>query len=200
MVPHDPAHMFDDADIERVTTGLREHGAVIEPGLTERELDEVERTHDWRFPPELRALLERMLPSGPRFPNWREPRSAALAERLAWPADGLCFHVEHGWWLRSFGPRPAALVDALAVARAAVAKASPLVPLFGHRYLPARPATAGNPVFSVYGADVIYYGVDLIDWFAREFAIDLGRSSAAEPRQIELWSELEAADEDWGLG
>jgi len=192
--------MFDDAEIERLSEGLRVQGAEIEPGLTERELDEVERIHGWTFPPELRALLERVLPSGPRFPNWREPRGAALAEQLAWPVDGLCFQVEHGWWLRSFGPRPAALVDALALVRAFIAKAPPLVPLYGHRYLPARPATVGNPVFSVYGADVIYYGVDLFDWFAHEFSIDLGRPRAAEPRQIELWSELEAADEDWGVG
>jgi hypothetical protein len=42
--------------------------------------------------------------------------------------------------------------------------------LISHRYLPEKSHEPGNPVFSVYQADVIYYGADLIDYFEREFA------------------------------
>jgi hypothetical protein len=69
-------------------------------------------------------------------------------------------------------------------------KASPkLVPLVSHRYLPSEPNEAGNPIFSIYQSDVIYYGADLADYFEREFGNT--RTPVVGPaRPIRFWSEL----------
>ena len=82
------------------------------------------------------------------------------------------------------------------VLRSVVSRAPKLIPLIGHRYLPEEPREPGNPVFSVYQADVIYYGADLTDYFEREFA---GWDHRPWPDQIKyirfwliLWSGLSA--------
>jgi hypothetical protein len=49
-----------------------------------------------------------------------------------------------------------------------------LIPIIGHRYLLAEPATAGYPVLSVYQSDIIVYGADLHDYLVFEFADLIG--------------------------
>jgi hypothetical protein len=74
------------------------------------------------------------------------------------------------------------------------AEAPKLIPLLGHRYLPADPCEAGNPVFSVYQSDVIYYGANLQDWMRWE--VD---GWDAEPwpaiSRIRFWSDAEERNE-----
>jgi hypothetical protein len=68
---------------------------------------------------------------------------------------------------------------------------SRLIPVYGHRYLPENPQEEGNPVFSVVGYDIVYYGSNLANYFDNEF----GRSAKNELRlgptkHIELWSDV----------
>src|SRR5262249_17955195 len=70
-----------------------------------------------------------------------------------------------------------------------------LIPLISHRYLPEEPHEAGNPVFSVYQSDVIYYGTDLIDYFEREFTgrdyrPRLDQLRLNQMKHIRFWSDL----------
>jgi hypothetical protein len=96
--------------------------------------------------------------------------------------------------VEKLGKAPPALVDAVAVARRQVTAAPRLIPIYGHRYLPALPATAGNPVLSVYQTDVIYYASDLRAYIAREFGSDGNDiSDTAAPRSVPFWSDLIAA-------
>ncbi|MBL0888960.1 hypothetical protein [Myceligenerans indicum] len=57
---------------------------------------------------------------------------------------------------------PATTPEAIDLARNYLATVPRLVPIVGHRYLPATPAPRGSPVSSVYQTDVIYYGADLV--------------------------------------
>ncbi|WP_204296787.1 hypothetical protein [Actinoplanes campanulatus] len=57
-----------------------------------------------------------------------------------------------------------------------------LVPVYGHRYLPAGAGGHGHPVLSVYQTDIIYYGVDLLDYLHREFGTAPAGSSADDPQ------------------
>ena len=178
--------------LEVVGGTLRNHGVRIAPGLTESELSAAEAAHGFRFPPDLRSLLAHALPEAEQFPDWRHPDSAFIADRLAWPADSMCFDVEHdGFWLPAWGPRPETLEAAWTRAREAVRAAPFLIPLHAHRYLPAVPCIAGNPVFSVYQTDIIYYGFDLPSYLAAEFGVPNPLPAPEEPREIEFWSELE---------
>lgn len=176
-------------------TTLRQKGVLIAPGLTAPELEAVELEYGFRFPPDLRALLEHAVPVGERFPSWRSRESQLIREQLAWPADGICFDVEHnGFWLPTWGPKPSSIEKAQTRAREAVRAAPALIPIFGHRYLPASPCEAGNPVFSIYQTDIICYGFDLPSYLFAEFGIPNPFAVPRAPRGIALWSELERLD------
>src|SRR5207253_1790467 len=79
-----------------------------------------------------------------------------------------------------------------AVLTAVVGKAPKLIPLIAHRYIPADPHLAGNPVFSVMQSDTIYYGFDLTDYFAHEFGDLASRRPLdwSKVRRIEFWSDV----------
>ncbi|WP_437743203.1 hypothetical protein WME73_48985 [Sorangium sp. So ce302] len=167
-------------------------GVTIAPGLTEPEIDRAESVIGARFPPDLCSFLSEGLPVGERFPDWREPDSTEVRRRLDWPFEGIAFDIEHNvFWLDAWGARPSELPEALQIARTAVAEAPRLIPVAGHRYIPAEPALAGNPVFSVYQTDIIYYGDDLATYLRREFRrpprVDAVSGGA---RRIRFWSEL----------
>ncbi len=176
---------------------LREAGFEIVHGLSEVELQRVERSIGSELPPDLRQFLAEGVPKGPTFPDWREPESAAIREQLDWPFEGIAFDIEQSsFWWDDWGPRPTDVHDAIALARRQIAAAPCLVPLMGHRYIPAEPATTGNPVFSVYQTDIIYYGCDLTSYLRCE----LRRASYAEAvtgpmRKIRFWSDLVEANE-----
>jgi hypothetical protein len=44
-----------------------------------------------------------------------------------------------------------------------------MIPVYGHRYLPAGSGGFGHPVLSIYQADIIIYGTDLAAYIDREF-------------------------------
>ena len=70
---------------------------------------------------------------------------------------------------------------------------STLIPIYSHRYMPAAPAPAGSPVFSVHQTDVIYYGSDLVSYFQSEFFNIPDRKSPTH--RVDFWSEL--AEGQW---
>jgi len=178
-------------DASKAIRVLRRRGIPMAPGLSDDEVRAVERRWRFAFPPDLRALLALAVPIGPEFPNWRQPSDPSIVRRMAWPAEGVLFDVEHdAFWLEgSWGPRPPALPEALERAGAVLAGAPPLIPVYGHRYLPSVPCEAGNPVLSVWQADLIVYGVDLADYVKNEFARWRFRRSH-RPRAVPFWSDL----------
>jgi hypothetical protein len=193
--------------IHRTLGLLVSHGVVFKDGLSEKEMQQAERTFGFRFPPDLKALLRTAMPVGIRkpdkntFPNWRSGDHNHLRGRVDRPLEGLMPHIEqHGFWMDDWGPRPNLPAGALEVARQALRAAPKLIPLYEHRYLPADPLLAGNPVFSVWETDVIFYGCNLWDYFQNEFAPQAewhqpaeGVSQAewaAAHRKIRFWSNF----------
>src|SRR4051812_24807753 len=180
---------FTDAHTVLATAGVQ-----IDVGLADDEFLGVERRFGFRFPLDLRTFLSIGLPVSCSWVNWRGADETSIRERLAWPLEGLKFDIEHSpFWLDEWGARPAHLEEAFEVARRAVAEAPVLIPICGHRYLPATPSEPGNPVFSVHQTDIIYYGADLMDYLQNEFSYYFGRGGYAitrMPRRIALWSRL----------
>ncbi len=171
---------------------LEASGASIAPGLTERELRDVETMHGFRFPQDLRSLLSCFQPVGPHFPDWRTPGSPEILNSLRWPFEGMAFDIENNsFWWDVWGAKPELLSDALAVARAAVDAAPRLIPIYGHRYIPSPPEEAGNPIFSVHQTDIIYYGVDLRAYLRCEFGgVEWADAVRGTPRVIPFWTDL----------
>jgi hypothetical protein len=156
------------------------------PGYSQSDLDRAQERFALTFPPDLLALLRERRPKD--GPDWNN--EAAIRSSLAWPYEGLLFDVEHSalWW-PEWGERPAAPAARAEVLRDVVSHAPKLIPLFSHRYLPQAPAESGNPVFSVYQSDVVYYGSDLEDYFIREFD-DLEAPFRGPFKWIEFWSDF----------
>jgi hypothetical protein len=156
-------------------------------GFSSSELDQAEDIFQFEFPPDLRTLLLDRSPINGH--NWANPEQLRTA--FSWPYDGLLFDIEHNnFWLSAWGVRPALAEERAELLRFQINNAPKLIPLTGHRYLPAEPSESGNPVFSVYQSDIIYYGKDLADFFKIEFSSTPRLPAAEECRRIRFWSDL----------
>jgi hypothetical protein len=187
-------------DFQPYKTTLEHAGVVFAPGLSNHEIHQIEASYAFRFPADYRAFLMFALPISHGFVDWRHGDRAHIHQQLAWPYEGICFDIEHNnFWLRAWGPRPADLTAAFAIAHQAVAEAPTLIPVAGHRYIPDVPADAGNPIFSVYQTDIIYYGRDLLEYLENEFGyyfFGQSRYQITEPiRSIAFWSHLVAIND-----
>ena len=170
-------------------------------GLTEARIQHAERRFKVRFSPPHRLFLSTLhtadrpmlgflfTKEGPKAPASRqEPYdwsgdAAPIEEALAWPLQGTLFDVEHNvLWLEEWGKRPAGAEARAETVRAALAKAPPLVPLYGHRYAPSDPVKGAVPVLSVYQTDIIVYGSDFRHYLLTEFAELLGLDRDAVDR------------------
>lgn len=92
--------MTDIQTIERIVELLERKNIRIDPGLSEPEIDAVESMFRFRFPPDLRCLLQTVLPTSDRFYDWRRSlsdRSTAdeILRIIDWPRDGILFDVEN---------------------------------------------------------------------------------------------------------
>ena len=188
---------FDDITyLNTLLDVLRSRNVTISPGLTRKELLDLQGKYGICFPPDLSALLGHALPMGDDFPDWRGRTSAGkhvtLDSRLFWPIEDIFRAVERrDYWSPSWGTRPGGLKEALARTKEIVESAPKLIPVYSHRYLPAEPQQSGNPVLSVVQTDIIRYGDDLADYFWNEFRVPLPESRVAPfPRRIPFWDDL----------
>ncbi|MFF3842134.1 hypothetical protein [Streptomyces sp. NPDC001930] len=188
--PASPCSMPPQLTPEGARVLLRMIPAEIGPGLSEAELDAVEALFGFGFSADHRVFLAAGLPLGsPSWPDWRDGDPDDLAHRLSGPVEGVLFDVEHnGFWHPDWSPRPAELSEALRVARAESASIPPLIPVYGHRYLPGTPGEWGHPVLSVVQTDIIIYGNDLTDYVRHEFT---GRSGGVSSRTtVDFWAHF----------
>lgn len=167
---------------------------VFESGLSHAEVQELQGRYGFAFPPDLREFLMFALPISRGFLNWREASEEEIVSRLNWPYEGMCFDIEqNSFWLEEWGRQPRSLDESFAIAREAVKQAPGLIPINGHRYIPDRPNEEGNPIFSVYQTDIIYYGGDLADYLENEFSYYFGQREhrlKSEIKYIEFWSQF----------
>jgi len=173
---------------------LERAGVVFESGLSQAEIQELERQYAFAFPSDLKDFLMFALPTSQGFLNWRRASNDEIVYSLTWPYEGMCFDIEqNSFWLEKWGQQPASLDEAFSIARKAIEQAPTLIPINGHRYIPDRPNEAGNPIFSVYQTDIVYYGCDLADYLQNEFSYYFGRSEhflKGEIKYIEFWSQF----------
>jgi hypothetical protein len=177
--------------ISNLVNHLKTKGVLFEKGLSDTEIENAERRFDFKFPPDLRQFLQCALPVSESFPDWRDEEEFTLAQKVRWASDGICFDIMHNeFWLSVWGEKPADLDSACRAARRELAKVPALIPICSHRFIPSEPVLEGNPVFSVYQTDIIYYGFDLASYFAADFGMTLPDWAATEPRYIRFWTDL----------
>ncbi|WP_038842512.1 hypothetical protein [Salinispora arenicola] len=167
----------------------------LEPGLTAAEFDRIEGRFGFEFADDHRAFLSAGLPIGRGWPDWCDGEVDHLRDRLAWPVKGVLFDVEHNaFWHDEWDARPADRGEALVVAGERLASVPQMIPVYSHRYLPAGRGTFGHPVLSMYQTDIIFYGVDLMDYVRQEFGAGESRDRR-DPRwqphaTVAFWREL----------
>lgn len=160
-------------------------------GYTRQELDTIQERWGLRFPLDLIDLLREHRPilDGPAAFDWLLSDPLKIQASLDWPFEGFWFDVEQNdvWW-PEWGQKPESSTEQRSRLQQIFAGAPKLIPLYGHRYLPAEPFERGNPVFSVYQTDVICYAINLSDWIERER--DGWSSKDWSPiKEIPFWSE-----------
>src|SRR5437868_4631058 len=98
---------MDRAYLDLLIPKLHSWGIQFEPGLSNKEASRIESTYGFPFPPDLRSFLQYGLPVSRGWINWREDAPEQIRARLNWPADGICFDIEHSnFWMENWGPRP----------------------------------------------------------------------------------------------
>jgi hypothetical protein len=93
-------------------------------------------------------------------------------------------------WHPSWGQRPADTSEALRAARQHLSRAPKMIPVCGHRYLPAGRGTYGHPVLPIYQTDIIVYGTDLADYINCEFNRWFISADWTPPPMVPFWSDF----------
>ncbi len=175
----------------------------IGPGLTDLEFASIERDYDIEFAADHRAFLAAGLPlnTAPQegqtwlrpWPDWRDGDPGELRRQLSLPIEGALFDIENtALWHSTWGQRPADPSEALRTARQHLSQAPTMIPVFGHRYLPAGHGTYGHPVLSIHQTDIIVYGTDLADYITNDFSGSrwLISKDWTPPPMVPFWSEF----------
>ncbi len=189
---------MDSGYLDTLAAALTSRPEVVrlDPGLTDAEIESVQSRFGFLFPPDLRSVLQRFLPVGEYFLDWRNGAVEDLLARLVWPLEGILLDVAQGWWRIEWGDKPSDSKEAKELVWQIVKGAPLLVPIFSHRYIPSEPLKAGNPVFSVHQTDIIHYGNDLASYFHHEFGVALPDWAARDPRPIRFWDRAMRWRED----
>jgi len=168
-------------------------GVKFEPGLSESEIDGIEKMYKIKFPIDYRLLLSKSLPVSDGFPNWRlttEENQIEIKKRIDFPESAIIWDIKNNeFWPKVWGKLPNDVIDRVNIFKRFMEKAPKLIPVYSHRYIPSPPYEAGNPIISVYGSDMIFYGEDIDQYFQNEF----GKKNMVDYRKIKeipFWSAL----------
>ncbi|WP_353951173.1 hypothetical protein V6K52_16265 [Knoellia sp. S7-12] len=178
---------------------LRDGGVRLDPGLSDEEVWRVESKLGFSFGPEQREFLQLVVPVGQSWPDWRNGSDEDLLGRLDRPIDGILYDVRtNGFWPASWGDRPDGEAAQEHEARTHLERVPRLIPVFSHRYLLSDSQFTPSPVFSVYQADVIVYGDNLLDYVAHEFHIP-PLNPSSNRSHVPFWSDLAEGAENRDL-
>ncbi|MDR2976083.1 MAG: hypothetical protein LBV19_02055 [Streptococcaceae bacterium] len=172
---------------------LKEQGIIFDKGLSSVEISTIEKKYDLIFPSEMKSLYRKALLISRGFYNWRdfsERNTQLIKQVLNRPTDSLLNNTSEIDWSESWGSEPANQMEREEVLREKIQSAPKLIPIYSHRYITSF-QDRENPVFSIVGSDIIYYGENLISYLEIEFGCK-SRSdmdiTKIEP--VSFWSDL----------
>ncbi|AXO78884.1 hypothetical protein DZC78_00260 [Olleya aquimaris] len=189
---------MNQKQVNRIIKLLKGKDISFDSGLTNIEIEKINRDFGIIFPSDLKLLLQTELPVSSGFVHWRyginsEKGKQEIENRLNWPLEGMLFDIKNNsFWLDKWGIKPSDYKEQKKIAINELAKQPKLIPIYSHRYLASEPNEVTNPIFSVHQMDIIYYGNDLMDYFSNEFNIELPISfgKIKEPKRIRFWSDI----------
>jgi len=164
-----------------------------EQGAPEGQLECVESEIGHVLPSDLRWLVAHTYdPDGYLFP-WVHDLSE-ISRFQNWVFEGIAWHIQESLdWLSAWGDRPDSAQDRLDIFTEQFELWPKLLSVLGHRAIPISPIESGNPVFSIMGTDIIYYGNSLANWIDIEFIAGpcpYNKLTRDGIRHIPIWSDF----------
>lgn len=191
--------------MENIVETMKKSGVKFDVGLTQEEIVKIESKFGFQFPPDLKLFYQTALPISANkdkgealFSPWRhalhdETASQKISNFKEWVFEGILFDiVNNNFWMKGWGDTPSDSLKQHEIARQHFDAAPFLIPIYQHRCMPAFPVETGNPVFSIWQTDIIYFGLDLTDYLQQEFKLPISaqQSKSSVPKRIEFWSEM----------
>lgn len=161
-------------EIERIFSRLQSLNCTISTGLNEKEILQITSLIKCAIPVDYFELLRMGVPlgrvNGEEFPNWHE-YSNVLDAVQEYINDAFTFDVkENSYWHKAFGEKLTDIDTATEVAVRKVSEWPPLLPIFGHRFVPTKFTGEHAPVISLYQpTDTIMYAHSIVEYFNVEF-------------------------------
>lgn len=171
-----------------------------EGGMSENKILDVQKQLGFLLPKDFKCLLQNVQdPNGDMF-DWNHFSKKRYDDLIEWVWKGIEFDIsENCFWLENrWGSRPESMEDRFKIGRKDFETWPKLLPLFGHRFLPATPCLSDNPVFSIMQTDIIYYGSNLANYLINELMPAGGQATPSREafRKIDVWSQI--TEEDLG--
>jgi len=168
-------------------------GIVFDEGLNDVELEKIHKIYNLRIPKDLQDFFRQGLPISDGFYNWRDfskENIEKIRTILEQPIQDIKEDIEEIDWCEKWGDEPCSETERGKIIIERACKASKLIPFYKHRYISSQ-FDFDNPVFSVYGLDIIYYGETLDKYLDVEFGerqqIDIDYTCI---KSVEFWSDL----------
>lgn len=156
-------------------------------GMTNNQINEVEKKYSIQFTPEHREFLEILhtidrkeiienkdewgdeITEYPFFYNWLEDHEE-IKEKLNWPYETILRDVvgRNGVWLKSWGKKPDSEEEKTKIFTDWYNHSPTLLPLTSHRFIISNSNLKYRPILSIWGSDIIIYGWSLKTYLLNE--------------------------------
>lgn len=178
---------------EELIFNLEKKGVKFEKGLTSLEILNIEKIYDISFTEELKKLFSAVLPISNGFYNWRDTSNEnikKIKKKMKTPFNVLKEYIDEIYWCDEWGEEPNSSQERNLFLINKIRCAPKLIPIYSHRFI-ACYESKQNPVFSIHGTDVIYYGENLKSYLEIEFGIkEYSYIKMESIISVPFWSDL----------
>lgn len=179
---------------EKLIDILKSNGVILEDGMNEHEIKEIEQIYNINLSDELKKFYMTAVPISKGFYNWRDtsPKNIDINKvAIETPKKDLLEIVNELEWSEQWGIEPTDASEREEKLKDIIINAPTLFPIYGHRYIPIDVLINNSPVFSVHYDDIIIYGATLYEYFQVEFNNKEQRKINFENVEyIEFWSDI----------
>ena len=178
---------------EDIIHKLGQKGVEFEIGLSEEELCWITYEYEITLSEGIKKFYKEALPISKGFYNWRDKSNenvVAIKSVMRSPIQWIVENSEEIDWNEKWGEEPSDSGERKQRIENMALRAPKLIPIYSHRYMASIRCNQA-PVFSVYGADIICFAKDIIDYFLIEFRIkEHNVFKNNEVSYIPFWSDL----------
>lgn len=179
---------------QEIIDKMKKKDVIFSSGLNETDLRKIQQIYEIMLPQELIEFYSLALPVSMGFYNWKDfslSNIEHIKSAIKRPENDLIELVDEIYWCDDWGEEPLDENEKAEIINDLLKKAPKLIPIFKHRYLPFYADNKSNPVFSIHGTDVIYYGDGLLSYLQIEFGLkNYNEIDYSMIPHVPFWSDL----------